>query len=98
MGSKILLLEDDVTLNETVAEYLEDNGYDVKAVYDGEEALNLMYEKTFDLFILDVNVPFVDGFTLLKERRGSQRQDPCHIYHLIELHGVFGAGLPKRGR
>ncbi len=77
MGSKILLLEDDVTLNETVAEYLEDNGYDVKAVYDGEEALNLMYEKTFDLFILDVNVPFVDGFTLLKERREANDKTPA---------------------
>ncbi len=77
MGSKILLLEDDVTLNETVAEYLEDNGYDVKGVYDGEEALNLMYEKSFDLFILDVNVPFVDGFTLLKERRESDDKTPA---------------------
>ncbi len=86
MAQKILLLEDDVTLNETVTEYLEENGYEVLSVYDGEEAMNLMYEKTFDLFILDVNVPVLDGFTILKERRENEDKTPA-IY-ITSLNSV----------
>jgi DNA-binding response OmpR family regulator len=86
MAQKILLLEDDVTLNETVTEYLEENGYEVRSVYDGEEAMNLMYEKSFDLFILDVNVPVLDGFTILKERRENEDKTPA-IY-ITSLNSV----------
>ena len=77
MRSKILLLEDDVTLNDTVSEYLEDEGYEVVSVYDGEEAENFIYEKSFDLFILDVNVPGKDGFSLLKEQRENNIKTPA---------------------
>ena len=44
MKSKILLLEDDLNLSETVSEYLEDKGFEVVCVYDGEEALISIYE------------------------------------------------------
>lgn len=86
MKQRILLLEDDVTLNETVEEYLEENGYEVRAVFDGQEAAEAMYEKSFDLFILDVNVPFQDGFSLLKERREEDDKTPA-IY-ITSLNSV----------
>jgi len=69
MKAKILLLEDDMTLSETVVEFLEDNGYEVLPAYDGEAASDLIYEQKFDLFLLDVNVPFLNGFELLKQKR-----------------------------
>lgn len=67
--AKILLLEDDLTLSETVVEFLEEKGYEVIPAYDGEEASDIMYEKVFDLFLLDVNVPLLNGFDLLNQKR-----------------------------
>ena len=66
---KILLLEDDANLNDTVAEFLEENGYTVVPVYDGYEAQEKLYETRFDLLLLDINVPGIDGLELLKESR-----------------------------
>ena len=77
MKSKILLLEDDITLNETITEYLEECGYEVTSCYDGDEADNLMYEKNFDLFLLDVNVPSINGFELLKTHREQNVKTPA---------------------
>ena len=77
MKAKILLLEDDMTLSETVVEFLEDNGYEVLPAYDGEAASDLIYEQKFDLFLLDVNVPFLNGFELLKQKRKEGVETPA---------------------
>jgi len=69
--SKILLLEDDANLNETITEFLEDKGYDIVSVYDGYEAQEKLYESKYDLLLLDVNIPGINGFNLLKEARGN---------------------------
>lgn len=67
--ARLLLLEDDVNLSETVEEYLSDEGYEVVCVFSGTEAEEKIYESSFDLLLLDVNVPGPNGFTLLKEAR-----------------------------
>ena len=67
--ARVLLLEDDINLSETVEEYLSGEGYEVVCAYDGEEAEEKIYEESFDLLLLDVNVPEPNGFTLLKEAR-----------------------------
>ncbi len=66
---KILLLEDDVNLNETIEEFLSDEGFDVESVYEGKRAEECIYEKNYDLLLLDVNVPSPNGFELLKSSR-----------------------------
>lgn len=66
---KILLLEDDTNLSETIGEFLEENGFAVEYVYDGNVALEKIYETKYDLLLLDVNVPGMRGFALLKEAR-----------------------------
>ncbi len=63
---KILLLEDDMILNEIIEEYLLENKYDVKATTNSQEALELIYDNLFDILLLDVNVPYLNGFSLLK--------------------------------
>jgi len=73
----ILLLEDDATLHETLTEYLEEEGFDIAGVYDGEAAEDLLYERTFDLLILDVNVPGKNGFDVLREARGRGVDTPA---------------------
>ena len=69
--SKILLLEDDANLNETVTEFLQEQGFDVVSVYDGYEAQEKLYESKYDLLLLDINVPGIDGLELLKESRSE---------------------------
>lgn len=75
--SKILFLEDDVNLNETVTDFLEESGYEVDSVYDGDEAEEKIYENTYDLFLFDVNVPGTNGFELLKKSRESENKTPA---------------------
>ncbi|RXJ89128.1 two-component system response regulator [Arcobacter sp. CECT 8983] len=77
MKIKLLLLEDDLTLSETVVDYFEEQGFDVVAAYDGDEANELIYEQKFDLFLLDVNVPTMNGFELLKQLRKEGNKTPA---------------------
>ena len=77
MKAKLLLLEDESALNETITEYLQEQGYEVVSVYDGDEAQDNIYETPFDLLLLDVNVPGVDGFTLLKAARETGTKTPA---------------------
>lgn len=72
----ILYLEDDINLSATIEEFLTDEGYDVVVVYDGEEALNVLYKQNFDLLLLDVQVPKINGFKLLETLRNSNIQTP----------------------
>ena len=66
MKKKLLLLEDDMALNETVVDYFKNIGFSVMPVYDGNSALDAIYENNFDLLLLDVNVPDISGFDILK--------------------------------
>ena len=84
--AKILLLEDDSNLNETITEFLEDEGYGVESTYDGFEAQDRLYESKFDLLLLDVNTPGIDGFTLLKEARENNVVAPTIF--ITSLDGV----------
>ncbi|WP_320034216.1 response regulator transcription factor [Halarcobacter sp.] len=77
MKTRLLLLEDDLTLSETVIDYFEEQGFEVKAVYDGEEAQEIIYEEKFDIFLLDVNVPLLNGFELLKKIREEGNTTPA---------------------
>ncbi|HHP0338792.1 TPA: response regulator transcription factor [Campylobacter lari subsp. concheus] len=77
MAAKILLLEDDLSLNEIISDALSDEGFKVSCVYDAQEALENAYEKNFDLWIFDVKVPKGNGFEILKELRESGKNTPA---------------------
>jgi len=84
--AKILLLEDDSNLSETVCEFLEEEGYEVIAAYDGVSAQDKLYEQRFDLLLLDVNVPSPNGFELLKESRKNGVETPAIF--ITSLHSI----------
>ena len=77
MQKRLLLLEDDLALNETVVEYFENLGFSVTPVYDGNSALDTIYENSFDLLLLDVNVPDMNGFEILKNVRAQENSTPA---------------------
>jgi two-component system response regulator CpxR len=65
----ILLVEDDIELTVLMTDYFGQNGFDVEAVHDGRSGLSRALEGTFDLIILDVMLPVLDGFELLRQLR-----------------------------
>ncbi len=67
--AKILLLEDDLNLSETIKEYLEDEGFEVDTTYNSDEAYEKIYENSYDILLLDVMVPGINGFEILKKVR-----------------------------
>lgn len=83
---KILYLEDDINLSQTIKEFLSDEGFDVTCVYDGEEALQEIYSSNFDVLLLDVNVPHINGFKLLKELRAAKITTPAIF--ITSLNGI----------
>jgi len=79
MSYKILVLEDDVNLSDTIKQFLTLKGYEVFVAYDGEMAQDLLYEQSVDLMLLDVKVPKIDGFGVLKEQRDSGSDIPAIV-------------------
>ena len=75
--AKILLLEDDEVLSETLVEMLREEGFEVVLASDGESALDATFTQHFDIFLLDVNVPLMDGFAFLKALRESENSTPA---------------------
>ncbi len=73
---KVLLLEDDALLNEIIEEFLISLNYNVVSIYNGQEALERIYEESFQLLILDVNVPSLNGFDLLKSLKRNKIDIP----------------------
>jgi len=70
--SKILLIDDDVELCELVVEFLEGEGFDLEVSYDGISGLEKAVSETFGLIILDVMLPGLTGFEVLRRfREGS---------------------------
>lgn len=65
----ILLVDDDKYILNLVEVHLVEEGYRVYKVTDGMQALNLMKDHSFDLAVVDVMMPFMDGFELTKEIR-----------------------------
>ena len=57
MGYKILLVEDEIRMQEIIKDYFNAKGCEVICSYDGEEALDMFEENSFDLILLDVMMP-----------------------------------------
>jgi len=74
---KILLVEDDTVLGETIVDILEDENYDITWVKDGKKALDKSFEHRYDLYLFDINVPFINGLELLNDLRKSGDTTPA---------------------
>ncbi len=70
MGYKILVVDDEKLIVKGIKFSLEQDDMEVTAAYDGEEALNLIKENEFDLVVLDVMLPKMDGLEVCQQTRG----------------------------
>lgn len=72
----VLVVEDDVRLAEALARILEDNGYIVDTVHDGQAGIDYGESGTYDVIILDVMLPKVDGFAVAQRLRRAHVSTP----------------------
>ena len=67
--SKVLIVEDEDAISEIERDYLELSGFDVTLASDGKEGLDIALKEDFDIIILDIMLPGMDGFDICKEIR-----------------------------
>jgi DNA-binding response OmpR family regulator len=75
----ILLIEDDIQLNTTVTNYLQLNNYEVTSLHDGQKAISYIDMIKFDLYIIDINVPSINGLEILTYIRNKDLKAPIII-------------------
>lgn len=64
--NRILVVDDEDALRTVLSSELEGEGYHVRSAADGQEAINVLTDQDFDLILLDIKMPNVDGFEVLK--------------------------------
>lgn len=69
MSINILIIEDEVDIREGISEYLSEVGYEVKVASDGQEGIDLFRQNKFDLVLLDIMLPKINGFGVLSQIR-----------------------------
>lgn len=82
--NKILVVEDDLDIQELLQNFLQESGYDITVANDGLEAINLFSDDDFDLILLDILLPKIDGFSVCEFIR-KKSQIPIII--LTALNG-----------
>src|SRR6185503_10092247 len=93
--SSILLVEDEENLHEALKLNLELEGYNVTSAYDGAAALNAVSSEYFDLIILDVMLPEMDGVTVTETVRISNNEVPILILSARNSSADRVLGLKK---
>jgi DNA-binding response OmpR family regulator len=89
---KILLLEDDVMLNRAITQYLQSTGHEIRTVRDGNNCLRILDEEDFELLILDINVPDINGFEVLEKSHQKNKIIPTiYISALIDIEDISRA-------
>ena len=73
---KILIVEDEVKIAQALKKGLSENGYHVELAYDGTIGRRLFMTHTFDLIILDINLPEINGYELCRQIRSNNQHIP----------------------
>lgn len=84
--AKILVVDDDASIRETLEMYLGEEGHDVVAAGTGTEGLNRFVEKAPDVVILDIRLPDIDGFTVLEDLR--EESETVKVIMITAFHDM----------
>lgn len=77
--SRVMIVDDDHAFVEAVALYLEDHGHRAIKAFNGRQGLDLLCSCDIDVAIIDVHMPDLDGFTLVREARTRIRPIPAIV-------------------
>lgn len=99
---KVLIVEDEEFIRDLYVQTLKEQNLDVQAVGDGETAFNAMHEGGFDLVLLDIMLPKMDGLAILEKLQTEQPLKPNKVIILLtnldqELTIAKGVSLGIRG-
>lgn len=83
---KILLVEDEASLKELYRELLFSEGFEVDVVEDGQAALESMRRGGYDLVLLDIRLPKLDGLQVLKQLTDEEKKNAGIIYMLTNFN------------
>ena len=83
---RVLLAEDEQDLNNIIVKKLKSEGYTVDACFDGEEALDFIEMAEYDVIILDIMMPKMDGLELVREMR--RRENPTPVIFLTARDAI----------
>ncbi|PIP25010.1 MAG: response regulator, partial [Candidatus Nealsonbacteria bacterium CG23_combo_of_CG06-09_8_20_14_all_36_12] len=89
---KILFIEDEETLQKTLGEVLKQEGYEIIPALDGEAGLNLLKSEKPDLILLDLVMPKMDGFEVLKRLKADEETKDIPVIVLTNLEGIGDVG------
>ena len=95
MRARILVVDDSPSMRTVIRAVLEDDGYEVAASEDGEEALASFQATTPDLVITDIYMSRMDGLTLV---RGIRALPACRFLPILVLTTEAGEEMKQRGR
>jgi len=84
---KVLLVEDDLALNELYTMYIKEAGYEVVSAHDGKEGFEAFEKGNFDVVLLDLMLPKMNGFEFLKRRKELHGKEGVPIVALTALGG-----------
>lgn len=77
--SKILIIDDEPNVCQFIGEFLEFKGYEISSAYSGEKALALLGDNSFDLILLDLIMPGMNGLEVLEEIKRTEKDIPIII-------------------
>ncbi|MDR3178087.1 MAG: response regulator transcription factor [Campylobacteraceae bacterium] len=87
---KILVAEDDYIYNESIKEYLVSIGYSVDAFFDGESALNAILNKEYHILLIDIKIPKLSGYELMRDLRQTRIKTPIIIMTaLVDINDII---------
>ncbi len=87
---RILIVDDEVAFANNLLKLMSRRGYDIIAVYNGADAVNIVGEKEFDVIILDMKMPGMDGIATLKE---IKKKVPLVEVVILTGHGSVESGI-----
>ena len=87
---RLLIVEDEKELCDTISKSLYGSGYEVDTCYDGHEALDYILTEDYDLIVLDLNLPGMDGMDILRElRKENEETNAKNSRSIITLSDIF---------
>ena len=96
---KVLIIEDDIQLNTTISNFLMNNDFKVNSLYDGDDAICEIDSNTYELYIIDINIPHVTGLKIVEYIRQKDLSTPIIIItasmELVNFKKAFDNGCSE---
>lgn len=90
----LLIVEDDITTNEAICEYMQSAGHTTFSAFDGEQGLKIVKERPIDLVVLDIMLPKITGLEILKELR-VQSQIPVLMLTALDDESIQASSFDE---